>query len=132
MSYSIIKADVTMKRNMDLIRDILLKVESDEHGFYRDNLNIEGYTQEEIGYHIVLLGEAGLAHVAEVTAHGDKSPAGIITRLTWDGHEFLDAARDRKIWNKAKDQIGKTLASAGFQVLMLVLNNLAKQQLGLS
>ena len=100
-----IKSGIMMKQDTDLIRKILLEIEADEHRFIHRQIEIEGYTQEEIGYHTVLLGEAGLAEIIEVTSHSSKSPEALITRLTWDGHEFLDSARQNHIWNQAKDLI---------------------------
>ena len=121
-----IKSDIIMKRDMDLIRAMLMSIETDEHGF-ASKIEIPNYTQEEIGYHAVLLGEAGLAIVSDITTFGVKSPQAIVIRLTWSGHEFLDAARDKTIWNQAKDKIG----SATIQVWMTVLSALALKKLGL-
>ena len=42
-----IKSYVNMKRDMDLIRQILLSVEADEHGFV-SKIEIPDYTQEQI------------------------------------------------------------------------------------
>ena len=92
-----IKDGVRMKRDMDLIRKMLLAIEADEHGF-APKIEIDGYTQGDIGYHAVLLGEAGLAIVSNITTFGAKSPQAIVNRLTWEGHEFLDASRENQIW----------------------------------
>ena len=121
-----IKGDIIMKRDMDLIRAMLMSIEADEHGF-ASKIEIPNYTQEEIGYHAVLLGEAGLAIVSDITTFGVKSPQAMVIRLTWSGHEFLDAARDKTIWNQAKDKIG----SATIQVWMTMLSALALKKLGL-
>ena len=95
---------VVMKRDMDLIRQILLTAEAYPSGF-APQIEIDGYTQEEINYHAFLLGEAGLAKVNNVTHMGSKSPEAIIVNLTWSGHEFLDAARGKTIWNQANGSI---------------------------
>ena len=122
--------DIHMKRDMDLIREMLLAIESHEHGF-APKIEIDGYTQEEIGYHAILLGEAGLAVVSNVTTMGSKSPEGIINHLTWAGHEFLDASRDKRIWNQAKDKISQIGGGATIQVWIALLIELGKKQLGL-
>ena len=41
----------------------------------------------------------------------------MIQRLTWDGHDFLDAIRSKSVWNKTKDAVG----SSGFQSVPFVL-----------
>jgi len=121
-----IKADIIMKRDMDLIRAILLTIEESEHD-YAPKIEIPGYTQEQIGYHAILLKEAGLIEATEVSTMGSQSPEAIIERLTWSGHKFMDAARDKTMWNQAKDKIG----SATIQVWMSVLSALALKKLGL-
>jgi hypothetical protein len=123
-----IKSDISMKRDMDLIRKMLLKIESDEHAFAPDTIEIPSYTQEQIDYHALLLGEAGLAIIKETTGFGDKSPQAIIIRLTWAGHEFLDSAREHQIWNQAKDSIGK-IGGASLQIWMMVLASLIMKKL---
>src|SRR4051794_38328755 len=94
-----------MKRDMDLARAILLELERRPEwtgGGRGVKLELEGHTPGEISYHVMLLKEAGL-----VDAIGDKAIAPTEdrwkpTRLTWAGHEFLDAAREESLWQKAK------------------------------
>ena len=124
-----IKSGINMKRDMDLIRAMLLAIEADPHGF-APKIEIHGYTQEEIGYHAVLLGEAGLAKVYDMTMEESKTPEAIIERLTWAGHEFLDSARDNTRWNQAKDKISK-ISGASMQIWIALLIELAKRNLGL-
>ena len=124
-----ITADIDMKRDMDLIREMLLAIEVHPSGF-APKIEIEGYTQEQIGYHATLLGEAGLAVIHEVTGLGAKSPDARIVRLTWAGHEFLDSAREKQIWNQAKDMV-KKVGGASIQVWLILLTELIKKQLGL-
>lgn len=47
------------------------------------------------------------------------------TRLTWLGHEFLDAARDDGRWEKAKSAISK-VGGWSFEVVKHILVELAK------
>jgi len=77
-----------MKRDMDLVREILNWAEDQEHGFVEDNPKIEGYSEEEIGYHIYIMNEAGLVLAEEITSMADKSPRAVLLRLTWGGYEF--------------------------------------------
>ena len=118
---------VIMKRNMDLIRQILITAERDEHGFISEQLEIDNYTQEEIGYHIYLLGEAGLARVIDLTYDQSESPSARLLNLTWEGHEFLDSARENRIWNLTKDAI-KQLGGASIQIWTALLIAQAKKE----
>lgn len=118
-----------MKRDMDLIREILLAIESEDHGF-ASKIEIPGYTEEQIDYHAYLLGEAGLAKVCDVTHQGSKSPEAMISCLTWSGHEFLDSARENNRWNQAKEMI-KKIGGASIEIWGSLLTDLMKKSLGL-
>ena len=124
-----------MKRDMELIRAIMLAVESHEDGFAPQNLQIADYSEDEIGYHCYLIGNAGLADVVDTTHLGSSGPTADIARLTWQGHEFLDAARDDTIWNRTKERVaaaGKSFLTIPVSVLTALLVDEGKRQLGLS
>ena len=84
-----------MKRDMDLIRQILLDLE--ESGAYTNwmDIDIEAYSPEQMDYHLELLVEAGLISVASSERGRSRQ---LPVRITWAGHEFLDAARDESRW----------------------------------
>lgn len=119
-----------MKRNMDLVRAILLVVESDESGYAPRKIDVPGYTDEQISYHNLLLIEAGLAEGSNVTSLNSPSPSGTLSRLTWAGHEFIESARPQRIWDQAKEIMSKS-GSASFQVWLAVLTELVKKNVGL-
>ena len=125
-----IKSDITMKRDMDLIRQMLLALEAHPHGFAPDKIEIDGYTQEEIGYHAYLLGQAGLAEVVNITCNESDSPEALVRKLTWAGHEFLDSAREKETWNQAKDLINK-IGGATMQIWVAVLTKIIEKKLNL-
>lgn len=120
-----------MKRDMDLIRKMLIAVEESPRG-YADTITVDGYTDDQIGYHGYLAVQAGLAEGADVTAMGASGPNWMLLNLTWEGHEFLDAARDDSRWRAAMEKIGKSAGSVPVPVLVQLLAALAKQSLGLS
>jgi hypothetical protein len=73
--------------------------------------------------------DAGLIEAA-IAKGPDGSPAGaVIIRMTWAGHDFLDAARDDTVWRKAKDNVLKPGVSWTFDLLKQTLKALAQQQL---
>jgi hypothetical protein len=115
-----------MKRDMDLVREILLVCEADEHGRVSGELQIDGYTDEQIGYHAYLMIEAGLARGFDQSGAGDPSPQGRIISLTWAGYDFLEASRDDGRWNKVK-QAAKSVGGMAIDVLKPVLIDLATQ-----
>jgi hypothetical protein len=91
-----------MKRDMDLIRELLLKIESLEirQGetlfFNVHGLQVQGYGPDQVVYNIELLFDAGF-----LKGQGGADTFGI-AGLTWSGHELLDDIRDPEIWRKTK------------------------------
>ncbi len=119
-----------MKRDLDLIRKMLLAVEDAPTGF-APTLRFDGHTDAQVGYHAYLLIDAGLAKGANVTSHGSDGPVAMIQYLTWEGHEFADAARDETRWKKAKSIADKG-GGITLDVMKELLISLAKAALGLS
>ena len=106
-----------MKRDMDLIRELLLKLESwpvergDMVPISPGAISTENHSPHEIEYHLTLLKEAGFVDFPQ------EWQAGFFFRvITWEGHDFLDPVRDPKIWAKTKDG---ALAAGGFTVDLL-------------
>lgn len=114
-----------MKRDLDLIRKILQACEEAPSAI-PGKLSLEGHSAEEIGFHIYLLGQAGLMETNDQTGPGDPSPNAQPVCLTWAGYEFLEASRNDGVWSKAK---GAANASGGmaFEVLKAVLIGLCTQ-----
>ena len=118
-----------MKRNMDLIRQILQKIEdSDSHCIEVHTGNIGNETRDVVAYHYHLLCDAGLLKMDPdfFVSDGERyqlTPT-VFAVLTWKGHEFLDASRDPDVWKNAKDIAGKS-ANFSFRLLYAVLTDLA-------
>lgn len=84
---------------MDLIRALLLETEAlpDTRGH---SVSVEGHGPAEVCEDLKLAQEAGLIEARFLPGEATSC---IALRLTWAGHEFLDAARQSKIWEKAKE-----------------------------
>lgn len=67
---------------MNHVREIPAWLENQAHGFVSDNPKIEGYSEEEIGYHIYMMNEAGLVMAHDITSIADNSPRALSLRLT--------------------------------------------------
>ena len=103
-----------MKRDMDLVRRIALATEALETG--RELSELENVDNEEFVQHVEWMKEAGLVDAFIHSAMGRQRYAQII-RLTWQGCDFLDAARDDGLWAKAKATVIKPTASFTFSLL---------------
>jgi hypothetical protein len=114
-----------MKRDMDLAREILLKLEASPQatGPGWINLQMDGHEPEEVFYHVRMLHEEGLleAQNLSTTAGARWEPK----RLTWQGHEFLEAARNEGLWTKAKKIASEKVGGLSFDVLKSLLVKLA-------
>jgi hypothetical protein len=101
-----------MKRDLDLVRRILLHLEGGAENASPtgwSGFTDAGYSIESIHDHVRLLHDAGLIEADEIVP-GQWWPE----RLTWAGHEFLDAARDDKLWKDTRKKIEKRAGSAPF------------------
>jgi hypothetical protein len=117
-----------MKRNMDSIRLLLIRSEGNKAA---DSLIKREFTVPEIAYHVQLLIDAGLVEGRALTDEVGTFNGSIVSRLTWAGHDFLDAMRDDTVWKKAKERVLKPGASWTFDILKEWLKAEAKSKLGL-
>ena len=95
-----------MKRDMELIRKILFKIEDEYHGESIYALSINGYDKITIAEHCKLLYEYGL--IDKYKALGAKNAPVInffVGNLTWEGYDYLEKIREDTVWNKTKEII---------------------------
>jgi DNA-binding HxlR family transcriptional regulator len=115
-----------MKRDLELMRQILLDLEA--RGSYTNwlDVDIEDYSPEQMDYHLELLVEAGLIRRR---ASERQLPRWLPVRLTWEGHEFLDAARDQRRWKRVQESIANA-GSVPFAIVHAALVEMARQETG--
>ena len=119
-----------MKRDMDLCRRILLEVEQWPTTLEPREVEIDGYSPDQVDYHAWLLGEEGLIEGLDVTGDGDSVHRYLPKCLTYRGHDFLEHARDDTRWKAAKDQLRSVGGAMTIQMLQNVLIRLLTAQLG--
>ena len=99
-----------MKRDLDLIRRLLLDLEADKSGRLRT------FTNEEHGpetvYQLALLADAGYVKTAPPFKGGTT-----ISEMTWEGHDFLDGIRDDTVWKKITKRVKTTSGTATLAVI---------------
>jgi hypothetical protein len=111
-----------MKRDWDLIRDILIEIENaedmdaflnfSENGYlYPESL--EKYGNEKINYHLQLLVNADFISTSD-DDYGEKEMSG----LTWKGHEYAEKLRDNERWEKIKIYISEKSLDLGSDTIM--------------
>lgn len=97
-----------MKRDMDLVRDILLRIEDNPlldgtrelHFHSAEEMGLQNRSADEVAYNFSLLVDAGFVDGAP----GAFLPI-IVRRLTWEGHEFLASIKSETVWAKTKERI---------------------------
>ena len=118
---------------MELVRQILFKIEDEIDNVAQFNLEIDGYTMEQVAYHCALLHEGGYIHSYKAQYGSGEIYTFGVGRLTWEGHEFLDKIREDTIWNKTKDTISNKGLPFVFDVVKSVstgiISNLIKSAL---
>ena len=115
-----------MKRDMDIVRRILFAVE-ETNGVDLREIKVEKIDESIVGYHLVIMIEAGLIEGSYQSIDGYGCPHVLVSRLTWKGHDFLDACRDETRWKGAKDIISK-VSGVTFDVLKNVLTEIMTKQ----
>jgi len=121
-----------MKRDNDLIRAILLEIESWPPGGParqigpgrasphrpRINFKIEGRQDNEVAEHLLIMRDAGLVDLPDIFRDSDGKIYEIsVQRMTNAGHDFLAASHDSKVWQKVKEKAG-SLALDSFTDLL--------------
>lgn len=123
-----------VKRDMDLIRDLLLKIEGNpemdgtREFFFNtpEEMGISGHSIGEVAYHLKLLITAGLVDGAVTIA----TPMQTVRSLTWDGHEFLANIKNDNIWGKTKEHFA-SLPDVGIKIIAAFAEKLLMKQVGL-
>ena len=118
-----------MKRDMDTVRELLLRIDDADYlparptpQYVHFNAFVRpGEDPDRLSYHLRLLIEAGFAKA---------DPLGFvaISGLTWQGHEFLDSVRDPEIWRKTKEAAAKVGGST-LEILGALAKGFIKTQL---
>jgi Hypothetical protein (DUF2513) len=116
-----------MKRDMDLVRKILIALEDGESG-YAGEMHVEGYTDVQVGFHATLMIDGGLITGTPIEVQGDPYPISWPAHLTWKGYEFLADAKDEKRWTEAKGLLDK-VGGAAFTVWANVLSAIISKNL---
>lgn len=111
-----------MKRDMDLVRKILLEIEEEHISTAIYDLKIEGYNMETIAYHCKIMYEAGLISDYNAQYAEGRIYSFGVGSLTWEGNDYLDKVRDNSIWRKTKDVIMQKGLPLVFETVKTISN----------
>ena len=114
-----------MKRDMELVRIILLAIADSNEPIEASRIANEKYSANLVGYHFQILNEAGLI-VASVSAAGNNPYYfASASRLTWEGNDYLDAIRDESIWRRIKSAVAKATGTTTLDVVKTLASSLS-------
>lgn len=112
-----------MRRNLDLLRTIMLRTEDAAPGTNLLELGLEETDFAELAHHAELLVEAGLLK-AQIS-YMERSPVPVyvvVERLTWAGHEFVDLARDNERWERVLARVAAGTGATSFEIVRDLLH----------
>lgn len=121
MQSQIEQKSIEMQRDMDLVRELLLKIEANPlcDGTRWNTIYIPGHSVEETNYHLKLLEQAGYISGNQPVVHYQ------VSALTWRGHEFLDNIKDAGIWSQVKEK-SKDLGGVGLKIIEEIASSLIR------
>ncbi len=124
-----------MKRDLDMVRDILLIAEEASPG---QRIKLSDFKDKyperlsEVSEHVEMLDKIGFLS-ASFSRPLNPQGAGFfeIQKIEWSGHDYLDAIRDQKIWKKTKQKISDIGGSAAIDTVKAIALKIASDALGL-
>ncbi len=125
-----------MRRDLDLVRSILIYVEKAEDEVDAEDLVTDGWPFEIVAYHVRLMAHHGLVDLSDDTRDmNGETLSLVVSGLTWDGQDYLDAIRDPKVWAKVKKTVKEAVGSTTFEVVRqtgtMVAMSMVKAKLGI-
>lgn len=120
-----------MKRDMELVRKILIAIED----YDQPNRPIAiasllpDSPADQVNHHSVLLYDSGF--ISGQVRHPNTGSYILVTALTWEGHEFLDAIRNDTVWHKTKEFMKEKGLTLPLEVIKSVAIDLIGKQVGL-
>lgn len=125
-----------MRRDLDLIREILLAVEANGPGVQADCLDFHREREDDLtiaatGYHVDLMLDAGFVVGQTYASNGTAYLDWDIARLTHDGADYLDSVRDPEVYRQTKKGLAKVGGSASLSVVKEVAQVATRLALGL-
>ena len=117
-----------MKRDWELVRTILLTVEEADPTSLTDEDDFKdaGVDKATLVEHVKIMESAGLLEAGYVMGGGFH-----VRRLTWEGHEFLEAIRAEGAMQQVREKAKVTGGALTFEMVKALGTAWLKSQMGL-
>lgn len=123
-----------MKRDLDLVRMILLEAEESDGRLDLSRFVDASHSLDLLGFHAEMMADAGLVDAEVGRAMGGSCSSVTVNRLTWAGEDCLDAIRSDTVWQRVKaamrDTVGDTALSVVKEAGLALSLSLIKAKLG--
>lgn len=122
-----------MRRDLDLLRNILLGVEASDgsHMLKITDFINDIYDEATVSYHIELLVDAKYIEAKDISSLENQFKYFLISRLTMQGHDYLDAVRNDNVWAEIKKQLKDFAVSAPLDLIKTVGSSVLSQMIGM-
>nr|DAU42065.1 MAG TPA: Transcriptional regulator, MarR/EmrR family, emrR, transcriptional regulator, DNA-binding [Caudoviricetes sp.] len=102
------KGAVNMKRDMAIIREILLQCEQARSGFDLSSVCTSQDERDLYAYHVQLLDDGGYIIANVKRTAGGHAITVYIERMTWAGTELLESLRNESVFKETMKRLAKT------------------------
>ncbi|MEE0303461.1 MAG: DUF2513 domain-containing protein [Senegalimassilia anaerobia] len=107
-----------MKRDIDLVRSILIYVENAADEVDADEMATERWPIETVAYHVRLMAHHGLVDVSRDARDMNGNTIELtVAGITWDGQDYLDSIREPKVWGRVKKALAGTVGSTTLDIV---------------
>lgn len=125
-----------MKRDLDLLRKILLAIENADEFYYYNGIphlasDIGCSSLELVSFHVSLLVDNDYIEVLDISCCGINYDDYMIKRLTADGCDYLDNIRNDTIWNKTKEVISNAGGTCALDIVKSIAGKIILNQAGI-
>ena len=117
-----------MKRDLQLVRKILLHFEEKENWSGEKPVQIDGYDDKLVSYHVDIMFEAGLLNGEPSQTKAGRIHDVLPFRLTWEGHEFLDNTKSGR-WDKILNTIKERGGNFAFEIVKKLATEIAQKEI---
>lgn len=118
-----------MKRDWDLVREILVKLEELPPDTELESDAFPDRDRRLVAYHMKMLRDRGLIDAIEIS--NIMSMDFMAQRMTWEGQEFLDGIRNDTTWKKVKGYATDKGADLTFETIKALSKMYLKDKLGI-
>ncbi len=115
-----------MERDMALVRQILKEAERADGPLDAAGLVADGWTFETVAHHVQVMADYSLVSASVVRDANGEPVRATVRSLTWEGHDFLDAVRDERVWVRVREAVAGSAGSVAFDTMKRLAGRVAE------